>query len=53
TFLHLTFLHKSGSNSPQGVVSNCGKIPFHPYFSTEDILVFKLMFLLLLTLPAY
>ncbi|NXK66434.1 CYB protein, partial [Sylvietta virens] len=53
TFLHPTFLHKSGSNNTQGIVSNCGKIPFHPYFSIKDILVFIFMFLLLLTLPAY
>ncbi|NXR50321.1 CYB protein, partial [Hippolais icterina] len=53
TFLHPTFLHESGLNNPQGIVSNCGKPPFHPYFSVKDILVFILMFLLLLTLPAY
>ncbi|NXP64441.1 CYB protein, partial [Chloropsis cyanopogon] len=45
--------HKSGSNSPQGIVSDYVKIPFHPYFSIKDILEFILMFLLLLTLPAY
>ncbi|NXN81397.1 CYB protein, partial [Bombycilla garrulus] len=53
TFLHPTFLHESGSNNLQGIVSNSGKIPFHPYFSIKDILVFILTFLLLLTLPAY
>ncbi|NWV19166.1 CYB protein, partial [Origma solitaria] len=53
TFLHPTFLHKSGSNNPQGIASNCGKIPFHPYFSIKDILVLILMFLLRLTLPTY
>ncbi|NWH39384.1 CYB protein, partial [Chloropsis hardwickii] len=53
TFLHPTFLHESGSNNPQGIVSDYVKIPFHPYFSIKDILVFILMFLLLLTLPAY
>ncbi|NXQ56226.1 CYB protein, partial [Anthoscopus minutus] len=53
TFLHPTFLHESGSNNPQGIVLNCGKIPFHPYFSIKDILVFILIFLLLLTLSAY
>ncbi|NXX34802.1 CYB protein, partial [Nicator chloris] len=53
TFLYSTFLHKSGSNNPQGIVSNCGKILFHPYFSMKGILVFIFMFLLVLTLPAY
>ncbi|NXS24061.1 CYB protein, partial [Mystacornis crossleyi] len=42
-----------GVSLPQGIVSNCGKIPFHPYFSIKDILVFILMFLLLPTLPTY
>ncbi|NXS01599.1 CYB protein, partial [Oxylabes madagascariensis] len=31
--IHLTFFHKSGSNNSIGIVSNCSKIPFHPYFS--------------------
>lgn len=35
SFLHPTFLHESGSNNPQGIVSNCGKIPFQPYFSIK------------------
>ncbi|NXN11558.1 CYB protein, partial [Indicator maculatus] len=45
TIIHLTFLHKSGSNNPLGLVSNCDKIPFHPYFSIKDTLGF--IFLLL------
>ncbi|NXQ22691.1 CYB protein, partial [Peucedramus taeniatus] len=53
TFLHPTFLQESGSNNPQAIASNCGKIPFHPYFSIKHILVFILTFLLLLTLSAY
>ncbi|NWT77022.1 CYB protein, partial [Rostratula benghalensis] len=38
TLIHLTFLHESGSNNPLGIVSNCDKIPFHPYFSLKDLL---------------
>ncbi|NXX68462.1 CYB protein, partial [Spizella passerina] len=53
TFLHPTFLHVSGSNSPQGIVPKCGRIPFRPFFSVKDILVFILTFLLLQTLPAH
>ncbi|NXP17685.1 CYB protein, partial [Scytalopus superciliaris] len=53
TFLHPSFLHVSSSNNPQGVVSNGGKISFHPQFSIKDVLGFRLMFLPLLTLPAY
>ncbi|NXN18694.1 CYB protein, partial [Indicator maculatus] len=40
TTIHLTFLQESGSNNPLGLVSNCDKIPFHPYFSTKDTLGF-------------
>ncbi|KFQ67535.1 Cytochrome b, partial [Phaethon lepturus] len=50
TLIHVTFLHKSVSNNPLGIVSNCNKIPFHPYFSLKDILGFVLIFLLLTTL---
>ncbi|KAF5925799.1 hypothetical protein HPG69_002250 [Diceros bicornis minor] len=28
--VHLLFLHKTGSNSPLGILSNIDKIPFHP-----------------------
>eukprot|EP00095_Tigriopus_kingsejongensis_P005070 maker-scaffold2235_size18398-snap-gene-0.5 protein:Tk05070 transcript:maker-scaffold2235_size18398-snap-gene-0.5-mRNA-1 annotation:"cytochrome b" len=38
TLIHLTFLHESGSNNPLGIVANSDKIPFHPYYSTKDIL---------------
>ncbi|NXU92404.1 CYB protein, partial [Xiphorhynchus elegans] len=40
TFIHLTFLHETGSNNPLGISSNCDKIPFHPCFSIKDILGF-------------
>nr|NP_115374.1 cytochrome b [Anomalopteryx didiformis]AAK53339.1 cytochrome b [Anomalopteryx didiformis]QEX95991.1 cytochrome b [Anomalopteryx didiformis] len=53
TLIHLTFLHESGSNNPLGIVSHCDKIPFHPYFSTKDILGFMLMFIPLLTLAFF
>lgn len=39
--------------TPRVLYQTVAKIPFHPYFSIKDILVFILMFLLLLTLPAY
>ncbi|KGL80005.1 Cytochrome b, partial [Tinamus guttatus] len=45
-----TFLHESGSNNPLGIISHCDKIPFHPYFTTKDILGFALLFIPLLTL---
>nr|CAE53299.2 cytochrome b [Nisaetus cirrhatus] len=53
TLIHLTFLHESGSNNPLGLISNCDKIPFHPYFSLKDILGFALMLLPLTTLALF
>nr|AAN39887.1 cytochrome b [Collocalia esculenta cyanoptila] len=53
TLIHLTFLHESGSNSPLGIVSNCDKIPFHPYFSTKDLLGFAIMLTPLMTLALF
>ncbi|KFQ68860.1 Cytochrome b, partial [Phaethon lepturus] len=50
TLVHLTFLHESGSNNPLGIVSNCDKIPFHPYFSLKDALGFALVLPLLTAL---
>ncbi|KFW90417.1 Cytochrome b, partial [Phalacrocorax carbo] len=50
TLIHLTFLHESGSNNPQGMTSNCDKIPFHPYFSLKDILESILILLPLTTI---
>ncbi|NWT48693.1 CYB protein, partial [Chroicocephalus maculipennis] len=43
TIIHLTFLHESGSNNPLCIISNCDKIPFHPYFFLKDILGFILI----------
>nr|ABS81357.1 cytochrome b [Pionus menstruus] len=51
--IHLTFLHESGSNNPLGILSNCDKIPFHPYFSLKDLLGFTIMLLLLSTLTLF
>nr|AJW59946.1 cytochrome b [Acritillas indica]AJW59947.1 cytochrome b [Acritillas indica]AJW59948.1 cytochrome b [Acritillas indica]AJW59952.1 cytochrome b [Acritillas indica]AJW59953.1 cytochrome b [Acritillas indica] len=45
TVVHLTLLHETGSNNPLGIPSDCDKIPFHPYYSTKDILGFVLMFI--------
>nr|YP_009144591.1 cytochrome b [Tinamus guttatus]AKJ76811.1 cytochrome b [Tinamus guttatus]QNN84156.1 cytochrome b [Tinamus guttatus]UCL51391.1 cytochrome b [Tinamus guttatus] len=53
SIIHLTFLHESGSNNPLGIISHCDKIPFHPYFTTKDILGFILLFIPLLTLTFF
>nr|AEL17414.1 cytochrome b [Paradoxornis ruficeps]AEL17415.1 cytochrome b [Paradoxornis ruficeps]AFB20036.1 cytochrome b [Paradoxornis ruficeps]AHY88005.1 cytochrome b [Paradoxornis ruficeps] len=53
TLVHLTLLHESGSNNPLGIPSDCDKIPFHPYYSTKDVLGFALMFIPLATLALF
>jgi ubiquinol-cytochrome c reductase cytochrome b subunit len=47
TIVHLTLLHKDGSNNPIGVDSAIDRIPFYPYFYVKDLfsfLVFLLVF---------
>nr|QNH73702.1 cytochrome b [Arachnothera crassirostris] len=53
TLVHLTFLHETGSNNPTGIPSDCDKIPFHPYYTTKDILGFALMLALLAGLALF
>nr|QJX58777.1 cytochrome b [Chlamydera cerviniventris] len=53
TLVHLTFLHETGSNNPLGIPSDCDKIPFHPYYTTKDILGFVLMFTLLVAMALF
>nr|URX52940.1 cytochrome b [Cryptotermes cynocephalus] len=48
--VHLLFLHQTGSNNPLGLKSDTDKIPFHPYFSTKDIVGFLILFMALSTL---
>nr|QNH73813.1 cytochrome b [Ptilocichla leucogrammica] len=53
TLVHLTLLHDTGSNNPLGIPSDCDKIPFHPYYSTKDMLGFLLVFIPLATLALF
>nr|ADZ28653.1 cytochrome b [Abroscopus albogularis] len=53
TLVHLTFLHETGSNNPLGIPSDCDKIPFHPYYSTKDILGFALMLIILAAIALF
>nr|QWS05608.1 cytochrome b [Melanocharis nigra] len=53
TLVHLTFLHETGSNNPLGIPSDCDKIPFHPYYTTKDILGFALLLITLATLALF
>lgn len=52
TIIHLLFLHQTGSNNPLGTNRNIDKIPFHPYFSSKDlvgyiIIIFALIIIVL------
>nr|YP_010528121.1 cytochrome b [Rhyzodiastes puetzi]UXW64223.1 cytochrome b [Rhyzodiastes puetzi] len=56
-FIHLIFLHQTGSNNPLGLNSNIDKISFHPYFNFKDSITFIMLMLILtiltLTNPYY
>nr|YP_220744.1 cytochrome b [Balaenoptera brydei]Q599A4.1 RecName: Full=Cytochrome b; AltName: Full=Complex III subunit 3; AltName: Full=Complex III subunit III; AltName: Full=Cytochrome b-c1 complex subunit 3; AltName: Full=Ubiquinol-cytochrome-c reductase complex cytochrome b subunit [Balaenoptera brydei]UPH84196.1 cytochrome b [Balaenoptera brydei]BAD91719.1 cytochrome b [Balaenoptera brydei] len=51
--VHLIFLHETGSNNPTGIPSDMDKIPFHPYYTTKDILGALLLILTLLMLTLF
>nr|YP_009655020.1 cytochrome b [Rhyzopertha dominica]QCI56367.1 cytochrome b [Rhyzopertha dominica] len=51
--IHLLFLHQTGSNNPLGTNSNIDKIPFHPYFSTKDIMGFIVTTMMLMTISLW
>nr|QCT05511.1 cytochrome b [Eliurus tanala]QDJ00080.1 cytochrome b [Eliurus tanala] len=51
--VHLLFLHETGSNNPSGLNSDADKIPFHPYYTTKDILGVLLLFLFLISLVLF
>nr|Q5VJ60.1 RecName: Full=Cytochrome b; AltName: Full=Complex III subunit 3; AltName: Full=Complex III subunit III; AltName: Full=Cytochrome b-c1 complex subunit 3; AltName: Full=Ubiquinol-cytochrome-c reductase complex cytochrome b subunit [Avahi laniger]AAS00134.1 cytochrome b [Avahi laniger] len=51
--VHLLFLHETGFNNPLGVSSNPDKIPFHPYYTTKDLLGVILLILPLMTLVLF
>nr|AFB36098.1 cytochrome b [Larimichthys polyactis] len=53
TFLHLLFLHETGSNNPLGLSSDADKIPFHPYFTYKDLLGFALLIICLTALALF
>ena len=51
--VHLIFLHRKGSRNPLGLKSNLDKIPFHPYFSSKDLLGFIFIFWTLFIIVIY
>nr|YP_009431900.1 cytochrome b [Johnius carouna]ATA66324.1 cytochrome b [Johnius carouna] len=53
TFLHLLFLHETGSNNPLGLNSDADKIPFHPYFTYKDLVGFAILLICLTSLALF
>lgn len=48
TVIHFVFLHETGSNNPLGLENDHALIPFHPYYTTKDLLGFFLAFTVLI-----
>lgn len=49
--IHISLLHRDGSNNPLGVESKSSKIPFYPYFYVKDLfslICFMLFFSIIL-----
>ena len=46
--VHLLFLHMTGSNNPLGLNSNQRKIPFHPFYTTKDLIGISFLITLLI-----
>nr|YP_006303417.1 cytochrome b [Mugil curema]AEK53118.1 cytochrome b [Mugil curema] len=53
TLVHLILLHETGSNNPLGLTSNSDKIPFHPYFTTKDVVGFLVLLFALVSLALF
>jgi len=43
TIVHLSLLHKNGSNNPLGINTNIETIPFYPYFYVKDLFSFLIL----------
>jgi len=46
TLVHLSLLHKVGSNNPLGINKNIEAVTFYPYFYVKDLLAFFLLLFL-------
>jgi quinol-cytochrome oxidoreductase complex cytochrome b subunit len=49
TIVHLSLLHKDGSNNPIGVDSAIDRVPFYPYFYVKDLFSFFIFLLVFST----
>ena len=41
--IHLSLLHKDGSNNPLGINSNVDNVPFYPYYYVKDLFAFFIL----------
>ena len=52
-FLHLVFLHQTGSNNPLGINCNSDRVPFHIYYSSKDILGYLIALTLFISIVLF
>jgi len=52
-FLHLVFLHQTGSNNPLGINCNRDRVPFHAYYSTKDALGYLIALTIFITIVLF
>nr|YP_011017353.1 cytochrome b [Amblyomma dubitatum]WQF69016.1 cytochrome b [Amblyomma dubitatum] len=45
SMVHILFIHEKGSSNPIGSSMSIDKIPFHPYFTTKDLLGVMIIFI--------
>lgn len=45
-FMHVIYLHETGSNNPLGLNTSGDKVPFFPYFLFKDVVGFIIRFIL-------
>lgn len=51
--IHLLYLHIRGSYSSLGLSANKDKVTFHPYYSSKDLVGYRLLILLLFSLSRF
>lgn len=51
--MHVIALHEAGSSNPLGINPHIDKVPFHPYYTTKDLLGIVLATLALILLSIY
>jgi len=51
--IHLSLLHKDGSNNPLGMNTNVKTIPFYPYFYVKDLYAFIILITVLSFIVAF